>query len=109
MPKLSLPEVLYALSDPLRLKIVRQLAEEGETSCGTFDVQMPKSSLSHHFKVLREAGVIATREEGVRRLNALRREDLDRAFPGLLDAVLSAPAPRGSRSAARPPRRARAH
>lgn len=107
MPKPLLSDVLYALSDPLRLRIVRQLAEEGETSCGTFDVQMPKSSLSHHFKVLRDAGVIATRGDGVRRLNALRREELDAAFPGLLDAVLSAPAPRGSRSSARPPRRAK--
>lgn len=92
--KLSLPDVLYALSDPLRLKIVRQLAEEGEAACGTFNVRMPKSSLSHHFKVLRDAGVIATRGEGVRRINTLRREELDAAFPGLLDAVLNAPAPR---------------
>lgn len=94
MAKMSLPEVLYALSDPLRLKIVRQLAEEGEMSCGTFDVRMPKSSLSHHFKVLRDAGVIATRGEGVRRMNSLRREELDAAFPGLMQAVLNAPLPR---------------
>lgn len=92
--KLSLPDVLYALSDPLRLKIVHQLATEGEAACGTFNVRMPKSSLSHHFKVLRDAGVIATRGEGVRRINTLRREELDAAFPGLLEAVLSAPAPR---------------
>jgi DNA-binding transcriptional ArsR family regulator len=91
MAKLSLPEVLYALSDPLRLRIVRQLAEEGEMSCGTFDVRMAKSSLSHHFKVLRDAGVIATRGEGVRRMNSLRRDELDAAFPGLMEAVLNAP------------------
>lgn len=90
-PKLSLPEVLYALSDPVRLTIVRQLAEEGEAACNTFDIRMPKSSLSHHFKVLRDAGVIATRNEGVRRMNALRKEELDAAFPGLLDAILAAP------------------
>ena len=88
MPKPVLADVLYALSDPLRLKIVRRLAEEGETACGEFDVDMPKSSLSHHFKVLRDAGVIATRGEGVRRINTLRREELDRAFPGLLAAIL---------------------
>jgi DNA-binding transcriptional ArsR family regulator len=99
--KLSLPDVLYALSDPLRLTIVRQLAEEGETACGTFGIRMPKSSLSHHFKVLRDAGVIATRGEGVRRLNTLRRAELDAAFPGLLDAVLSAPVPRAARARAR--------
>lgn len=102
--KLSLPDVLYALSDPLRLKIVRHLADEGETSCGTFNVRMPKSSLSHHFKVLRDAGVISTYSEGVRRINTLRRDELDAAFPGLLDAILNAPAPRArtqKRAAAR--------
>jgi len=88
MAKLVLTDVLHALSDPLRLQIVRRLAEEGETACGEFEVRMPKSSLSHHFKVLRDAGVIATRGEGVRRINTLRREELDAAFPGLLDAVL---------------------
>lgn len=95
MPKtLALPDVLYALSDPLRLGIVRTLAEEGATACGTFGIRMPKSSLSHHFKVLRDAGVIATHSEGVRRINTLRREELDDAFPGLLDAVLQAAEPK---------------
>lgn len=89
MPKLVLTDILYALSDPLRLKIVRRLADEGETACGDFEVRMPKSSLSHHFKVLRDAGVIATRAEGVQRINRLRREELDATFPGLLDAVLA--------------------
>ena len=94
MPKPILPEVLYALSDPVRLRIVSQLAEEGELACGTFGIRMPKSSLSHHFKVLRDAGVIGTRGEGVRRINFLRRAELDAAFPGLLDAVLGAPRPK---------------
>lgn len=100
--KLNLPEVLYALSDPLRLRIVRQLADEGDTSCGTFGIRMPKSSLSHHFKVLRDAGVVLTRSEGVRRINTLNRAGLDAAFPGLLDAILAAPAakPRAKRAAA---------
>ena len=92
--KLSMTDVLYALRDPLRLRIVRQLATGGDTACGTFGIRMPKSSLSHHFKVLRGAGVSETRAAGVRRINALRREALDAAFPGLLDAILSAPAPR---------------
>jgi DNA-binding transcriptional ArsR family regulator len=90
----SLPDVLYALSDPLRLRIVRQLADEGDAACGAFEVRMPKSSLSHHFKVLRDAGVIATYSEGVRRINSLRREELDAAFPGLMEAVLTAPVPK---------------
>jgi len=104
MAKLILTDILYALSDPVRLKIVRHLAAEGETACGEFQVRMPKSSLSHHFKVLRDAGVIATRGEGVRRINTLRRQELDAAFPGLLDAVSSpSPAARRSVSATRKP------
>ena len=88
MKKLSLPQILYALSDPVRLRIVRRLAAEGEAACGTFGIRMPKSSLSHHFKVLRDAGIIATHSEGVRRINTLRRAEVDAAFPGLLEAVL---------------------
>jgi DNA-binding transcriptional ArsR family regulator len=98
-PKLSLPDVLYALSDPIRLQIVQQLASEGDTACGTFDIRMPKSSLSHHFKVLRDAGVIGTVSEGVRRINTLRRDEIDSEFPGLMSAVLSQPVKRGSRKA----------
>jgi DNA-binding transcriptional ArsR family regulator len=105
--KLSLPAVLYALSDPLRLRIVQQLADDGDTACGTFGIDMPKSSLSHHFKVLRDAGVIATHSEGVRRINTLRRLELDAAFPGLLDAILGglqAPRVTRSRSVVKPSR-----
>ena len=96
--RLSLSAVLYALSDPVRLRIVSQLARSGECACGTFGIRMPKSSLSHHFKVLRDAGVIATRGEGVRRLNSLRRKELDAAFPGLLEAILGAAPPRAARA-----------
>ena len=83
--------VLHALSDPQRLSIVRGLAADPEPRrCGSFDLCVTKSTLTHHFRVLREAGVIDQREEGTARLNSLRREDLDRRFPGLLDAVLAA-------------------
>ena len=53
---------------------------------------MTKSTCTHHFRVLREAGVIRQRVEGTTRLNSLRREDLDSRFPGLLDSVLQAAA-----------------
>jgi DNA-binding transcriptional ArsR family regulator len=53
--ELQLTAVLYALSDEVRLGIVRQLAKKGEQSCGVFEVDRPKSSLSHHFRVLRES------------------------------------------------------
>ncbi len=86
--ELRLAAVLYALSDEIRLEIVRQLAAKGELACGVFEVDRPKSSLSHHFRVLRESGVVATRKEGKTLMNALRKEDLAARFPGLLKAVL---------------------
>ena len=70
-PKADLPRVLAALGDPVRLDIVRQLAERGEVPCGGFGIEMPKSTLSHHFRVLREAGVLGMRGEGTTVLNFL--------------------------------------
>jgi DNA-binding transcriptional ArsR family regulator len=93
--ELELPTVLHALSDPLRLRIVRALASEGSCTCGALTVPVAKSTLSHHLRVLREAGVTLTEPEGTQRIVSLRRDDLDARFPGLLDAVLSA-APVGS-------------
>jgi DNA-binding transcriptional ArsR family regulator len=86
--ELSLTAVLYALSDEVRLGIVRQLAARGEQPCGVFEVDRPKSSLSHHFRVLRESGVVSTRKDGKTLMNTLRQEDLDARFPGLMGAVL---------------------
>ena len=82
--------VLHALSDPHRLQIVRRLAATSPEPCrcGNFELDVSKSTLTHHFRVLREAGVIEQRQDGTARLNSLRREDLDERFPGLLDAVL---------------------
>ena len=89
--EIELAAVLHALSDPVRLRIVAALAIAGEEpSCGSFDLPVTKSTCTHHFKVLREAGVIQQRQRGTARLNALRREDLDARFPGLLDSVLRA-------------------
>ena len=88
--ELLLTAVLYALSDEIRLGIVRQLAKKGEQPCGVFEVDRPKSSLSHHFRVLRESGLVATRKDGKTLLNTLRSEDLEARFPGLLKTVLKA-------------------
>jgi DNA-binding transcriptional ArsR family regulator len=85
---ITLPEVLYALSDPIRLGIIRKLATTPEESCGTFYKDLAKSTVSHHFKVLREAGITRTRPEGTYSFISLRRQDLDARFPGLLDAIL---------------------
>jgi DNA-binding transcriptional ArsR family regulator len=89
--ELELAGVLHALSDPQRLSIVGTLAAAGEPRrCGGFGLSVTKSTLTHHFRVLREAGVIAQQEDGTAKLNSLRRDDLDARFPGLLDAVLAA-------------------
>ena len=87
--QMTLTGVLYALGDPARLEIVEQLAKQGELSCGAFNCNLAKSTISHHFKILRESGVIYSRKSGTQHLNSLRRDDLDTQFPGLLDAVLS--------------------
>lgn len=86
--EIELTRVLYALSDPLRLDIVRQLDREGAQSCAALDCGRPKSSMSHHFRVLRDSGVMYSRSDGPAHINELRREDLDARFPGLLDLVL---------------------
>ena len=88
--EIELAGVLQALSDPMRLRIVVALAGEAELTCKSIDLPVVKSTCTHHFRVLREAGVIRQRVEGTTRLNSLRREDLDRRFPGLLDSVLNA-------------------
>ncbi len=92
--ELELPAVLHALSDPARLQIVGQLALRDECTCGTFDLGLSKATLSHHFRVLRESGVVRTRPEGRTRMLSLRKAELDERFPGLLDAVLTAEPPK---------------
>jgi DNA-binding transcriptional ArsR family regulator len=88
MAEIELAAVLHALSDPIRLKIVAALASGGERNCGSIDLPVVKSTCTHHFRVLREAGVIRVRLEGKTRLNSLRRSELEQRFPGLVDAVV---------------------
>ncbi len=90
---IELTEFLHALSDKIRLQIVMSLAHGEEIAWGYFPVDAPKSSLSHHFRVLRTSGVIATRKEGTTLFNRLRRIDIDARFPGLLKAVLKVQKP----------------
>jgi DNA-binding transcriptional ArsR family regulator len=87
---LSLAAVLAALSDPVRLEIVCRLANGHERSCASLGLPIPKSTLTHHLKVLREAGLIVQRPVGTSRMTCLRRKDIDARFPGLLDSVLIA-------------------
>lgn len=81
---------LSAVADPVRIRLLRELAGSPvwTRSCGSFDVPVGKAALSHHFAVLRGAGLVEQRDEGPRRVNRLRREEFDARFPGLLDLVL---------------------
>jgi DNA-binding transcriptional ArsR family regulator len=89
---IRLSDVLYALSDPTRQSIVRDLAQKAgmECNCKDFDLDVAKSTVSHHMKVLRESGLTRTHLSGTMSFISLRREDLDARFPGLLDAILGA-------------------
>jgi DNA-binding transcriptional ArsR family regulator len=87
--KMELAAVLHALSDPVRLHIVR-LAAQGERACNAFGLKLPKTTLFHHFHVLRNAGVIESRPVGTKHMTRVRKKEMDAAFPGLLKAVLGA-------------------
>jgi DNA-binding transcriptional ArsR family regulator len=87
----ELTSVLFALSDPARLELVRLLAAEGPQTvaqCQVADPDVPKSTFSHHLKTLREAGLIRNVPSGRQRTISLRRDELDTRFPGLLESVL---------------------
>lgn len=85
----SLERLLYALSDPVRLEVVQRLSEVEQASCGELDGGRPKSTMSHHFRVLRDAGLVCTKGVGTTHMNSLRRAELDQRFPGLLGAILA--------------------
>jgi len=88
--EMRLEAILAALADPLRLTIVYKLMRDSDAydhPCGWFGFDRPKSTLTHHFKALRAAGVIRQRQYGLERRSRLRREDLDARFPGLLALV----------------------
>jgi DNA-binding transcriptional ArsR family regulator len=100
--QIRLEAVLHALADPMRLAVVREMATaQGDDaqgfSCSHFDLPVTKSTSTHHFRVLRESGVIEQVYRGTTKLNGLRRADLDALFPGLLDSVLDAAARQAGR------------
>lgn len=90
----SLTDVMQALSDPVRVGIVRQLLEAGEGSsfaCNEFPMRVSKATRSHHFQILREAGLIKTQAEGTKCMTSLRRAEVQKRFPGLLEVIEKAP------------------
>ncbi|GCE42057.1 transcriptional regulator, ArsR family [Rhodococcus wratislaviensis] len=95
--QIRLEKVFAVLSEPLRLTIVQRLltsSDEFDHTCGWFGFDRPKSTLTHHFKALREAGVITQRQYGMERRSRVRLDDLSERFPGLVGLILSwEPAP----------------
>ncbi len=88
---ITLQGVLEALADPVRRSIFRQLANAPEdVACGTFDISVTRSTGTHHFRVLRQAGIIRQYYVGTLKLNTLRRDELESLFPGLLATIADA-------------------
>lgn len=89
-----LASVLHALADPSRLAIVRELARDADNGgnglpCAATAPDLPRATMSNHFSVLRAAGLIESRKQGVHVINRLRREEVERRFPGVLEAILA--------------------
>ena len=89
---LDLPTILRTLGDPLRLDVVKLLADGLEHPCGALadELGVPASTGSYHMRLLREAGITRTRATGTTRLISLRRNDLEARFPGLVDVLVAA-------------------
>ena len=87
---IQLENVLFALGNPIRLAILQTLAQHGEQSCNALRGEIAKSTMTHHWRVLRDSGVIWQRPVGRENLSSLRRDCLDQRFPGLLPALLAA-------------------
>lgn len=90
--EVAVDDVLQALADPTRRTIVRMLIADGDRACGTFGLKVAPSTLSHHFRSLRKAGLIRQHDVGRQRMNTLRLDELDRRFPGLVETILNAAA-----------------
>jgi len=91
--QVELTDIMYALADPTRMEIVALLANAGKKmTCGELQLDRPKSSMSHHFKILRSAGLVETIIDGTEHLNSLRLDEIEQKYPGVLKAVLNASA-----------------
>ncbi|GGT05516.1 ArsR/SmtB family transcription factor [Nonomuraea spiralis] len=92
--EIDVSTVLQALADPIRLRIVRLLDQVEESTCTALDLPVKVSTVSHHVHVLRHSGIVSTRLDGTARPSRLRKDDLERRFPGLLASILAASPPR---------------
>ncbi|MFF9090832.1 ArsR/SmtB family transcription factor [Streptomyces sp. NPDC014991] len=88
LESLTLASVLYALGNPVRLELVRRAFANPGLTCTVEGLGVPKSTLSSHWRILREAGVIRMAVDGRCRRIWLRSDELSDRFPHLLDAIL---------------------
>ncbi len=91
--KIKLSDLFYAFSDPIRIKIIKTLIEKGEISCGACQGAVSKSTMSHHFKVLRQAGIIRKKTTGKLHFISLREADIEKRLPGILTSIRLAKVP----------------
>lgn len=88
MEDVTLPAVMQALADPCRVAIVRELlVRDASLACHEVPLEISKATRSHHFDVLRQAGIIHTQSEGTKCMTSLRKKELNQRFPGLLKLV----------------------
>jgi DNA-binding transcriptional ArsR family regulator len=85
---IKITDVLFAFSDPVRLDIVKLLAKNAYMTCGQLNADRPKSSMSHHYNILRNANIIKTEVRGREHYNSLCLEEIELKFPGLLESIL---------------------
>lgn len=87
--EVELTDVMYALCDPTRVEIILALARNGRSmTCGELVIDRPKSSMSHHFKILRASGIVRTEIKGTEHINSLRLAELEERFPKVMSSIL---------------------
>lgn len=89
LKSIHLTSVMNALSDPCRMNIMQQLLENTELACTAIKLNVGKSTASHHFEILRSAGLIRTRIDGVKSLNSVRIDEINQYFPGIINLIQS--------------------
>lgn len=84
---IPLDQILKALGDPVRLSVLRQLLQDKEKTCGTFDYSVTKATFSHHIKILEEAQIVTCREEGTRKFLSINKT-FEKDYAGLLHLIV---------------------
>ena len=103
LEEITVQGLLYAMSDPVRVRICAELAQaEGTMNCAAFlpngNTKIPKSTMSQHFKILREAGLIRSERQGVELKNSSRCPELKKKYGPMLTEILQAYANEGKKS-----------